>query len=479
MSFADSKLQVAAVNQVPYLHASPRAVGWQQPVKDERLGARLRMEDSPHHKHRARLYVLSALVGLVMGLVAAAFHRSVDLLVEWRVHLIDVVREGPLPGWLVLVTFGGVMTGLSALLVRRFAPEAAGSGIQEVEGALEDLRPLRGVRILLVKFVAGLLSMGAGLVLGREGPTVHMGASLGKILGHRSVLNPAEVHGLIAAGAGAGLAAAFNAPLAGIMFVTEEMRRQFNYTFVSFHSVIIASALAVVVNDWWLGLGPSLPITTYPVPPIADLAWFVLLGALVGGVGVLFNRALLEGLELFDAARRRMGLLVPVAVGASIGLILWFLPAAAGDGSGMIKSVLETPRLASALLVLFAIRMVTSISSYASGVPGGIFAPLLALGTLAGLTFGTLLQDYAPGIVTEPGAFAVAAMGALFAATVRAPLTGILLVTELTANHEMTLAMVLTCVSASLAAQALGGQPIYSLLLQRSLRASAASTGNR
>ena len=428
------------------------------------------MAAPPHgHRHRARLYVLSAIVGLVMGLVAAAFHHGVDLLVEWRIGLIDAAGDGRLPGWLILVVSGGVMTGLSALLVRRFAPEAAGSGIQEVEGALEGLRPLRGARVLPVKFVAGLLSMGAGLVLGREGPTVHMGASLGKLFGHRSLLNPVESQGLIAAGAGAGLAAAFNAPLAGIMFVTEELRRQFNYTFVSFHSVIIASALAVVVNDWWLGLGPSLPITTYPVPPIAELAWFVVLGVLIGALGVVFNRSLLGGLALLDAARRRVGLLVPVLVGASIGLILWVLPAAAGSGDGMIEDVLGTPRLASALLILLAIRMVTSIFSYASGVPGGIFAPLLALGALAGLTFGTLLGDYAPAIGTEPGAFAVAAMGALFAATVRAPLTGILLVTELTANHELTLAMVLTCVSASLSAQALGGRPIYGLLLQRSL----------
>lgn len=414
---------------------------------------------------RTRLYLAAGIAGALTGLVGAAFHAVLDGANWGREQLRPLLAESPLPGWLLAMALGALVLTAALWLVRRLAPETAGSGIQEVESILAHGGTVRWKRVLPVKFVSGALAVGSGLVLGREGPTVHMGSALGQMAAELGGLDRRRSQSLIAAGAGAGLAAAFNAPLAAIVFVTEELREHFEYSFHSLQSVIMACGLSVVVCEWLLGQGPAMPIADLPVPPLETVPLFLALGFLIGAFGVLFNRLLLGSVGAFSRLRQSGALAVSAGSGASLGAIWWLLPDATGGGETLVESVIAAPPALAALMCLLAVRSLTSVGSYGIGLPGGIFAPLLALGTLCGAAFDVAVNAWLPDLRLPQGVFALTCMGALFAATVRAPLTGIVLSIELTGAHGLSLPIVLTCLTANFGAQALGGQPVYSLLL--------------
>jgi H+/Cl- antiporter ClcA len=261
----------------------------------------------------------------------------------------------------------GALTLVTALwLVRRFAPETAGSGVQEVEAILGGQRTLRWRRVLPVKFVAGSLAVGSGLVLGREGPTIHMGAALGQMVAERmnsGRTDPGPMalddHGrrtLIAAGAAAGLAAAFNAPLAAIVFVTEELREHFEYSFASIQSVILACCAAVVVSGWILGQGPDLPVPNLDMAPLAALPLFVVLGLLIGALGVVFNSLLPGSVRSFRALRPAQSYLAAVVVGMALGALLWLVPDTVGGDEALVESLPGAQPGLAILLALFAVR---------------------------------------------------------------------------------------------------------------------------
>ncbi|MCG6869319.1 MAG: H(+)/Cl(-) exchange transporter ClcA [Gammaproteobacteria bacterium] len=419
-------------------------------------------------KHSGGIYLLAALTGAIAGLWGAVFHFLLDRLDAGRLLLRESLQGAELPGWAVMMALGAVMVGTALWLVRRFAPDAGGSGIQEIEGVLGGgARRLDWKRLLPVKFVAGGLAIGSGMILGREGPTIHMGGALGAMVGAWARLNEAGARTLIAAGAGAGLTAAFNAPLAGIVFVIEEMREAFEFNFVTFNAVVLTCCVAEVVNGAWLGQGPLLPLIDFPAPSLSDLTLFAVLGIAVGIFGVFFEQVLIGALDWFEGFGDINPFVVGAAVGAVTGALAWFLPALTGGGERLVEDLIGSQFALGSLGFLILARTLTTVLSYGSGVPGGIFAPMLALGTLAGLIFGSGVEQLFPGNGVAPGSFVVAAMGALFAATVQAPLTGIILVIELTNNHQMILAIIVTCLTASLTAAALGGRPVYRVLLER------------
>ncbi|HET6349138.1 MAG TPA: H(+)/Cl(-) exchange transporter ClcA [Candidatus Krumholzibacteria bacterium] len=432
-----------------------------------------------------RIYLLAMAIGLLTGMLASGFHYCLDRAIELHARIASLLPGGTMSAVLVAALLGAVMALVAAVLVRRFAPEAAGSGVQEIEGALHGIRDVRWRRVIPVKFAGGVLSIGAGLFLGREGPTIHMGGCVGRMIGETSKVRTHVMNTLVAAGAGAGLSTAFSAPLAGVMFVIEEMRERFNYSFVSLHAVIIACVTAKVVNDQVFGMAPPLPLhirSWMPVTPgpqevFIFVPLFLLLGVVIGVCGVVFNEGLLGCLRFTDRLNRTSMLAAASVLGALAGALLVIAPESAGGGEFMIKSVFSSQPALGVVLALFAGRLLMTFFSYAAGVPGGIFAPMLALGTLIGIGFGSVAAMIFPHVGLHAGAFAIAAMGGLFAATVRAPLTGIVLVAELTASYELLTAMILTCLSASITAQLMGSKPVYELLLARTL-GSEATAGN-
>jgi CIC family chloride channel protein len=419
---------------------------------------------------------LGGLTGLLVGGLAAAFRILVEALDERRGALFEALAPMPVLGWLGPMLLVGAALLAAAELVRRFAPEAGGSGIQEIEGALAGQRPLRWQRVLPVKFLGAVAALGSGAVLGREGPTVHMGGAMGALIGDRIGLGDDGRHVLVAAGATAGLAAAFNAPLAGILFVIEEMRPHFRYRFASVEAVLVAAAVSVAVVRLATSQVPVIDMPVFPPPPLAALWLFPFFGALFGVFGVAFNRLLLGTLNGIDRLPARAHRLAPFVIGAGLGALAFLLPDAVGGGYDAIGDALVGRVAGGLLLALFAIRFAATLLSYGSGAPGGIFAPMLALGTLVGMWFGSSAHNLLPAMLPHPGVFAVAGMAAFFAATVRAPLTGIALAVEMTGDFGQILPLILTCVGATAVARALGGRPIYALLLERTLDRSGGGT---
>jgi len=414
-----------------------------------------------------RFFLLAFLVGIGAGLGGTVLHLTVDFLLHWPGWLTERIGTGA-AAIAAAAAISAIMAALSAFIVRRYAPEAAGSGVQEVEGTLEGLRPLRWRRVLPVKFVAGVLSLSSGLVLGREGPTIHIGASIAGAVSEWRKLGRLERSGLIAAGAAAGLAAAFNAPLASVLFVIEETRRQFPYSFKTYMGVAIASILSAFITEDIAGVGPDLQIIA-PAMPLWSLLGFAGLGIVVGGLGVLFNWMILNGQTLAIAIGRRNPNLVPLVVGAIIGVLLIVLPQATMGHEDLILHLVSAKHGAILLLGIVAIRLLTSVASYVSGVPGGIFAPILTLAACTGLALGGLLIEVVPADHAIAIAFAVAAMGGLFTASVRAPMVGVVLTLELTGAYEILLPVLVTCLIANITAEWLGGRPIYEQLLERTL----------
>ncbi len=358
--------------------------------------------------------------------------------------------------------------GLSLFLVQRFAPEAAGSGIPHLKAVLHRLRGLRSKRVVPVKFASGLLSIGAGLALGREGPTVQMGGASGHLLGGWLGVTARERQVLIAAGAGAGLAAAFNAPLAGVIFVLEELQGDFAPGVLT--SSFVASLTADLVSRLALGQLPVFHLASAPLPPLGSLPAFLLLGALAGLLGVVFNRSLLAGLRGFSLLSRWPIGLPAAIVGLLIGIAGWFLPGALGGGTPLLAETFAGHLTLAPLLGLLALRFAMTILSYGTGVAGGIFAPLLVLGALLGQAVGLGTGRLAGGFSPAPGsasAFPVVGMAALFAAIVRAPLTAIVLILEMTAGYSLMLPLLAATFIAYGLADLLGDRPIYQALLER------------
>jgi len=416
-------------------------------------------------QERRRLFPLAALVGLSAGMMAVLFRGALSAADTLRNSLILWAHTRPLWGWIFPLLYSAIGAVIALLLVQRYAPETSGSGIPHLEAVLQRLRDLDWSRVLPVKFFAGLLAIGSGLVLGREGPTVQMGGAVGDAVSRAFKISPRERLTLIAAGAGAGLAAAFNAPLSGLVFVLEEVQRDFHP--VVFGTAFLAAAVADIVARLGADPFPVFSVTKYPTPPLQTLPAFAFLGIAGGLLGVLFNRGLVASLDLYSRVKNK-GLAAGIT-GALIGLIGWFLPMAIGNGHSLAELTISGRIALLAIPGWFLLRFLLTISPYGTGAPGGIFAPLLVLGALIGLAVGKIALMIVPSAGVDSAVFAVVGMAAYFTAIVRAPLTGVVLIIEMTGNYEQMLPLLISCFFAYAVAEYLKDLPIYEVLLEREL----------
>jgi CIC family chloride channel protein len=418
-------------------------------------------------RRQHKLFPRAALVGLCAGGVAVAFRALISVADSLRNFLIAWSHGFPFTGWLVPVLFSAGGATVAVIMVRRFAPEAAGSGIPSLKAVLHRLRELRWAPVLAVKFVGGVCAIGSGLVLGREGPTVQMGGAAGDAIGRWLRVSTRDRLTLVAAGAGAGLAAAFNAPLSGLMFVLEEVQRDFRPAV--FAASFLAAAVADVVTRMVAGQDPIFAIPDYPIQPLSALPAFAVLGCVAGLSGILFNRGLLATMSWSNHFRGRWSFAAAPAVGALVGLVAWFFPMAVGGGHALAEEALTGHLTMTGILIVFAGRFVLTLLSYGTGAPGGIFAPLLGLGAMIGLAVGEIAHVLTPAVISETAVFAVVGMAAYFTAIVRAPLTGIALIVEMTGSYEQMLPLLVSCFCAYAIAEFLGDLPVYEALLEREL----------
>lgn len=419
-------------------------------------------------ERRRHQYGRAALVGLGAGCVALLFQESLHVAEAARhALLVFMHQDHPTWGWLVLPLLAGAAGMLAGWLTTRFAPETAGSGIPHVKGVLMHVNTLDWRRVLPVKFAAGILCIGAGFSLGREGPTVQMGAAMGKLVADLLKVPAKAAPRLMACGSGAGLAAAFHAPLAGFIFTVEELQREFSS--LTYTMALIAAVVADIVTTSVMGSGNAFHATGFPAASLAALPACVAAGILAGLCGALFNKSL-----LYLRRQAQTRLTAPVwaragVAGVIVGLTLWWLPDLGGGGHGiaerMVHGDFEGLTATNFLLLLFAGKFLLTLICYVSGVPGGIFAPMLVMGAAVGLLAGALTGYVLPGFVPIPQSLAAIGMAAFFTAVVRAPLTGVVLVLEMTGDWQQLLPLLTASMVAYALSERLRVEPIYEALL--------------
>ncbi|MDI9846627.1 H(+)/Cl(-) exchange transporter ClcA [Rhodoblastus sp. 17X3] len=426
----------------------------------------------------ATLALLALATGGAAGLIGAIFRLALNRADVFRDSTLAWMHGRSASGFLAVVLLCGAATALAVWLARRFSPHAAGSGIPHVEAVLHGEAAPAPFRLLPVKFFGGLLAIGSGLALGREGPSVQMGASLAHQVGRLFGLDAADCRVLLAAGAGAGLATAFNAPIAGAVFVLEELAQRFERRMAI--AALGASATAIALARLLLGDAPDFQVAALlPVSAGARILYLVA-GGVAGALAVAYNRTLLATLAFCNGLTLIPPVLRAAGIGGGVGALAWFAPSLVGGGDALTQSALLGHGDLIGLGLVFLARFGLGAISYAAGAPGGLFAPLLTLGAQSGLMFGLLCKALFPGAGIEPESFALVGMAAFFTGVVRAPLTGIVLVTEMTANTSLLLPMLGACFTAMLIPNLVRNEPIYDslrILTLRRERAIAAECG--
>jgi len=413
------------------------------------------------------LMVVASLVGALAGLVGGAFRIVLAALARGRTEMIVWAHHNGSWwwfGWAIPMGLCAAGAAAASYLTQRLAPQTAGSGIPRIESVLRHhLRPA-AFWILPVKFFGGALAIGSGLALGREGPTVQMGGTIGRLISDALKRFLPEPWTLIAAGAGAGLAVAFNAPMAAVMFVVEELLHRFSARV--FSATLAACISGTVVLRLMLGNATEFGSPRLTVLPAEVLPSYLLLGLLAGLLGVAFNLSLIRGMRLADRAAHWPRGAKGALVGAAAGLLAWYLPGVVGGGESVAQTAIVTAIPWGVLCSLLAARFVLTIASYSGGAPGGIFAPLLALGALLGGAFASVESSllHRP---YDPAPYAIVAMAACFTAVVRSPLTGVILLLEMSGSWPLILPMMAASLTAYAVPELMGNPPIYDSLRER------------
>jgi len=406
-----------------------------------------------------RLAIFEAcLIGLVSGLAGVLLKLGVGWLGSWRVATSTLI-----PAFILLPTVGLLGGFLTGFLVERWAPETAGSGIPHVKAALGGVNLSLNLRVAVAKLLTTILAVGSGLTLGRQGPTVQIGASLASWIGHLMPTSPDYRRQLIACGAAAGLAAGFNAPIAGVLFVVEELLH--DVSGLTLGTAIIASFIGAVVSQLLGGDSLGLNLQEYQTSFSArEIPFYVLLGVLAGLLGALFSKGVIASLQ-FNRKKLKLALPWRVALAGLIcGLVIAALPENFRNNTGLREFLLTGEATGQTSLIAFIAHFFLTIISAASGAPGGLFAPSLIMGSALGHMVG-IFQAYWLG-VGLPVNYALAGMGAFFCAVSRAPITAVVIVFEITADFKLVLPLMICSVVAYLVAEKVDGGSLYDRLLE-------------
>ncbi len=350
-------------------------------------------------------------------------------------------------------------------LVARFAPEARGHGVPEVMYAVSKRGGRIGPQVAIVKSLASALCIGGGGSVGREGPIVQIGSALGSSLGALIRVTEARLRILVACGAAGGIAATFNAPLAGVFFAMELILRDF--TAEAFGMVVLASVTASVIGRAAFGNTPFLHLPAFHVQHLGQYLLFALLGVLAGTVGVAFTRILYLIEDACDTAWRGPDWARPAAGGILLGALLLVLPEMYGVGYPVLDNGVYGAYSFGFVLVLMAGKMLATSLTIGIGGSGGVFAPSLFIGAMFGSAFGQTAHHLAPGLAGPSGAYALIGMGAVFAGAARAPITAVVIMFELTGDYTIILPLMAAIALATGISHLLSHDTIYTLKLRR------------
>lgn len=412
--------------------------------------------------HKTQVLIRAAILGVMIGVVGVAFRFFTDKINYYFFH--GYYTKQHWYEWLYLPLIC-VLGGLFAsFITQKFAPDAAGSGIPQVKHVLHARGVKIRLRTIVTKFFGAMAGIACGLSLGREGPTIQIGAGMGGKVS--SALGGKNTRRAIESGAGAGLAAAFNTPIAGVLFVVEELDHDFS-SFALGPAIVGAVSAAVtcrlLYGDYFIFHFQSDSGVELALTPL-----YIALGIIAGIFGFLFQKAILKSIDIY---KTKLGKLPPWSFGAIAGLItgivgLW-LPEAIGGGHVTLEGTLASAYIWWLIPIIFIFKFFLTVVAYGSGVPGGIFAPSLVLGALLGACLGNGVNSLFPGIDINPASFAFVGMGAFFTGISRAPITSIVMLFELTGNYNLILPLMFACIIANVTAEKLHSGSIYENLLKK------------
>ena len=424
-------------------------------AEEARWGTPLLRRIAPFRQRENQIFLLLTLaIGALTGLAVVAF---IVLTERLGMRLYPV---GSAAWRRVLIPVAGSL-GIGYLLFRYF-PDARGSGVPQTKAALFAREGLITLGTVLGKFFCTSVTLATGIPLGREGPAVQVGGGIASVLGRRLGLRPEKVKALIPAGAAAAIAAAFNTPLAAVLFALEEVMGDLHAPVLG--SVVLASATSWVVLRLLLGNNPLFHVPPYRLIHPLEFGVYALLGVIGGLVSVAFTKLLLGMRKRFLQFSEKTLWLQPVAGGLLVGLMGWFVPQVLGVGYGFVGDALNGRMALKVMALLVILKLIGATTSYASGNAGGIFGPSLFIGAMLGGTVGSIAHHLLPTYTATPGAYALVGMGTAFAGIVRAPMTSVLMILETTRDYAVIVPLMISNLVSFFISSRLQREPIYTAL---------------
>lgn len=415
-------------------------------------------------KLKKRVLLDGVLVGLAAGLVAIAYRLALGYIGHFSSQMFTWAKSNVLYSALLVMAF--VVLGVVIGYLVKWMPLSSGSGIPQIQGEVLGVVNMHPKRLIFAKFLGGSLANLGGLSLGREGPSIQLGGAAGKLVSQLLKRNNNEERYLISAGASAGLAAAFNAPISGTLFTLEEMHKNFSPL------LLVPSLLASVTADYLsknvFGLQPVFSFTVEEALPLNYYAWLILLGICCGIIGAFFNFSLLKGQDIYKKLPLNKTYWPVIALLISIVFAFTF-PYVLGGGHDIMEEIAEHPMAVGMLIAILLLKIVFTSISYGSAAQGGIFLPVLVIGGVTGAlvleslgTFGFIPKEYYIN-------FIILAMAGVLTGVIRSPILSVLLVTEMTGSFLHISSLCFVVITAYLTAELLKSKPIYESLLERLL----------
>src|ERR1700744_5702883 len=418
------------------------------------LGIRLRDWAGFHKRENQMLMILSLIIGIIVGLTVVAFILLTGRLAA-RMYPPDSAA------WRrVLVPTAGAL--VSGYLLFRYFPNARGSGIPQTKFALFIRNGFISARTAIGKFLCCSISLASGIALGREGPSVQIGAGIASVIGRRFGLSPANVKALVPVGCSAALATAFNTPIAAVLFSLEEILGDLHAPVIG--SVVVGSATAWMGLHLILGDQPLFHVPAYKLVNPLELGIYVILGV-VGGLGsVCFVKLLLNLRLLFRRLPASTVWLQPAIGGLFVGLLGWFVPEVLGVGYDYVDRALGGEIPVKTVAMMAVLKIIATPVCYSSGNAGGIFGPSLFIGAMIGAVTGGVAHSLLPELTAAPGAYALVGMGTAFAGIVRTPMTSVIMIFEMTRDYAIIVPLMISNMIAYVISRQLQPEPIYEAL---------------
>ena len=410
------------------------------------------------------MIVVAIIIGVLAGFSAIGIRAMIKFFSEISFPgngtLLENIMNTPWFWILTIPVIGGLIVGP---IIYYLAPEAKGHGVPEVmQAILLKGGQIRG-RVAVIKAVASAITIGTGGSVGREGPIIQIGSSLGSVVGQFLRVSPKRLKTLVGCGAAAGIAAAFNAPIAGALFAVEIVLMDF--AVAQFSPIVISSVMATVISHTFEGNFAAFSVPKYQLASPVEIGFYFVLGAVSGVIAYLFIKTLYYSEEIFDNRIKIPEYLKPALGGIGIGAIALMFPQIMGVGYDSINNALYGNMIWYIALALIFVKIIATSLTLGSGGSGGIFAPSLFMGAMLGYFFGSFVHSYFPNITASPGAYALVAMGGLVAGTTRAPITAIIIVFELTNDYHIILPLMITCIMSMIVSSKLSRESIYTLKL--------------